>query len=122
MIKNPVKWLDDLAKDDYESAKTYLSLIYEEKTAATYVKKIRSAKISQYRAEDILRASELPVLDPNDKCVKKNRKKIATGKKLSPILLVRDPNREKVIIADGYHRICAVDFCNNATLIHCKII
>src|ERR1700753_907848 len=116
MIKNAVKWLDDLAKDDYEAAKIYLSLIYEEKTADGYVKKIRSAAISQYRAEDILRASELPVLDPNDKYVKKDRKRIAAGKKLSPILLVRDPNREKVIIADGYHRLCAADYCSNAAL------
>jgi len=122
MIKNSVKWLDDLAKKDYESAKTYLSLIYEEKTAARYVKKIRSAKISQYRAEDILRASELPVLDSNNACVRKDRRKIAAGKKLSPILLVRDPNREKVIIADGYHRICAANYCNNANPIHCQII
>ncbi len=121
-MKGPVKWLDNLSKEDCLAAKTYLSLIYEEKKAAAYAKRIRFAQISQYRAEDILRASELPVLDPNDKDVRKNRKKIAAKKKLSPVLLVRDPNREKVIIADGYHRLCAVDHCNNAAMIHCKII
>jgi len=117
-----VKWLKQLSKEDYGAARTYLSLIYEEKSAAKYIDRIRHAKISKYRAEDILRAAELPVLSQDDKGVKKNRKKIAAGKKLSPILLVRDPNREKVIIADGYHRLCAADGCDCETLIPCQII
>jgi hypothetical protein len=37
--------------------------------------------------------------------VEKDRKKIANGVALSPLLLVRDESNGKVIIADGYHRL-----------------
>jgi len=40
--------------------------------------------------------------------VKKDRKKIKSGQSLSPLLLIRDSTSGNVIIADGYHRLCAV--------------
>jgi CRISPR-associated endonuclease Cas2 len=44
------------------------------------------------------------------------------GKSLSPILLVRDSNNGKVVIADGYHRLCAVYSMGEDELIPCKSV
>jgi hypothetical protein len=54
--------------------------------------------------------------------VEHDRKKILAGKSLSPLLLVRAPNNPKVIIADGYHRLCAVYAFDEDALIPCKIV
>jgi hypothetical protein len=54
--------------------------------------------------------------------IEKDRKKIKEGKGLSPILLVRDENSRKVIIADGYHRMCAVYSFNEDASMPCKIV
>jgi hypothetical protein len=54
--------------------------------------------------------------------VEKDRQKIAAGKALSPLLLVRDDLTRKVIIADGYHRLCAVYSYDEDALVPCKIV
>jgi hypothetical protein len=36
--------------------------------------------------------------------------------------LVRDEASGKVVIADGYHRLCAIYSFDEDALIHCKII
>jgi hypothetical protein len=41
---------------------------------------------------------------------------------LSPLLLVRATGNQEVIIADGYHRICAVYSFDEDALIPCKIV
>jgi disulfide oxidoreductase YuzD len=52
----------------------------------------------------------------------KDLKKIREGTKLSPLLLVRDRNHAKLIIADGYHRLCAVYSVDEDAMIPCKIV
>jgi len=54
--------------------------------------------------------------------VEKDRDKISKGRGLSPLLLLRDTQNGKVVIADGYHRLCAIYEFNEDALIHCKII
>jgi hypothetical protein len=54
--------------------------------------------------------------------VEKDRKMIKDGKELSPLLLVRDKANGKVIIADGYHRLCAVYSFDEDVLIPCKLV
>jgi len=54
--------------------------------------------------------------------VEKDLAKIREGSKLSPSLLVRDGDRAKVIIADGYHRLCAVYSVDEDAVIPCKIV
>jgi hypothetical protein len=51
-----------------------------------------------------------------------DRRKIRAGRKLSPLLLVRDTRNGKVVIADGYHRLCAVYGFAEDALIPCKIV
>jgi hypothetical protein len=48
--------------------------------------------------------------------------KIESGEELSPILLVRDPLSNRVIIADGFHRLSAVYALSEDADIPCKII
>jgi hypothetical protein len=54
--------------------------------------------------------------------VEKDRKKVKEGTALSPILLVRDGRQGKLIIADGYHRLCAVYSISEDEWIPCKIV
>ena len=115
-----IKWLSEPEAQDYPAALSYLSLVYNEQTAASYVKKLKTAAISQFKAKDIFRASGLSLLGISNTHVEKDRQKIESGKSLSPLLLVRDSGNGKVVIADGYHRLCAVYAFDEDALIPCK--
>ncbi len=117
-----IKWLDEPEEHNYPAAVSYLSLIYAEATANDLVEKLRAAKISGFKAKDILRASSLTLLGINNAHVEKDRKKIEDGVALSPILLTRDTQNGKVIIADGYHRVCAIYSLAEDAVIPCKIV
>jgi hypothetical protein len=85
-------------------------LLFPKSRARSLVHALRRAPITERSAKDLLRASGLPLLPPNEASVKEDLKKIAKGKPMSPVLLVcgdmakgRPP-----VVADGYHRICAV--------------
>jgi hypothetical protein len=54
--------------------------------------------------------------------VKQDEKRILARRELSPILLVRDGRRGRLIIADGYHRLCAVYAFDEDAVIPCKIV
>jgi hypothetical protein len=121
MPKNVIiKWLTEPEEQDYPAAFSYLSLIYSEQTAASYVNKLKGAAISQFKAKDIFRASGLSLLEISNTHVEKDRQKIKSGRSLSPLLLVKDSVNGKVIIADGYHRLCAVYAFDEDALIPCK--
>jgi hypothetical protein len=81
----------------------------------------RKAPRSKFKAKDIFRASDLSLLGVSNSHVKRDRKKIQAGKALSPLLLIRDAANGKVIIADGYHRLCAVYSYDENAVIPCKI-
>jgi hypothetical protein len=115
-------WLSKPEKHDYPAAESYLNLVYDERTAAKYAKALAKAPMTSFKAKDIFRASRLPLLGITNSHVRKNQKKIAAGKKLSPLLLVRDPRNGKLVIADGYHRMCAVYLFDEDTLVPCKIV
>ena len=72
--------------------------------------------------QGIFRASGLSLLGASHSHVQKDRVRIRAGKALSPLLLVRVADRSKVIIADGYHRLCAVYTFDEDALIPCKIV
>jgi hypothetical protein len=116
-----IKWLSTPEEHDYPAALSYLTLIYDEKTAASLVSKLKKAPISEFKAKDIFRASRLSLLGVSNSHVKTDRMKIKSGCKVSPLLLVRDPANGKVVIADGYHRMCAVYTFDEDAVIPCKI-
>lgn len=58
------------------------------------------------KAKDLLRASGLPLLPRDNYHVSRDLEKIEIGEYLSPLLCVAG-NFSPLIVADGYHRICA---------------
>ena len=117
-----IKWLADSQDHDYPAAGSYLSLLYDAAATAKYVKKLRKARISKYKAKDIFRAAGLSLLGISNLHVEHDRKKILAGQSLSPLLLVRASSNQTVIIADGYHRLCAVYSFDEDAVIPCKIV
>ncbi len=117
-----IRWLEQPEEHDYPAAESYLSLLYPEDKAAACVRALRHAAVIEYKAKDLFRASGLSLLGVSNSHVEKDRRKILAGQKLSPLLLVRDPAHGKVIVADGYHRLCSVYLFNEDALIPCKII
>jgi hypothetical protein len=98
-----------------------LSLLYDEQKATACVNRLKRATISQFKAKDIFRTSGLSLLGISNTHIEKDRQKIQSGRALSPLLLIRDSANAKVIIADGYHRLCAVYSYSEDAVIPCKI-
>ena len=117
-----IKWLSDVAEINYAAAESYLSIIYSVDRVSAIMAKFRRAAIVQFKAKDIFRASQLSLLGVSDSHVENDRKKILEEKRLSPLLLLRDKRNSKVVIADGYHRLCAIYSFNQDALIQCKIV
>jgi hypothetical protein len=103
MSKSPVSWLDDVADHDYDAAYNYLSLKLDEKRAGEAVDRMKKAKLTMRRANDILRATSLPPLPLSDPGVRRDLLKLLGGEKLSPVLVC--DQKTGTDIADGYHRV-----------------
>jgi hypothetical protein len=115
-------WLPVPEEHNYPAAGSYLSLIYPPVLVDKVVAELRQAPISEFKAKDIFRASGLSLLGVSNGHVRGDQTKIEEGKALSPLLLLRDNQLGKVVIADGYHRLCAVYSFNEDALIPCKIV
>jgi hypothetical protein len=103
MSKSPMSWLSDVADHDYDAASNYLSLKFDKKNTAAIVDRMKKAKVTSRRANDILRATGLTPLPLTDPGVKRDLLKLLAGEKLSPVLVYdQEPNPD---IADGYHRV-----------------
>ncbi len=100
----------------------YLSLLFDEQTASNYCDALKQAPTVEFEAKDLFRASELPLLGTNNSHVKKDQKRIMAEKKLSVLLLVRGRNGGKLLIADGYHRLCAVYAFDENASIPCRLV
>jgi hypothetical protein len=109
MAKRTPRWSKRPITEDYAAALDYLGLILPDAQAKRLVSRLRTARPVKRLAKDLLRASTLAVLPPEDVAVAKDLKKIQKGKALSPILLVQGDafSDSALIVADGYHRICA---------------
>ncbi len=117
-----INWLPDVEEQDYPAAESYLLIIYMPDRVAEMVAALRNAPQVKFKAKDIFRAAQLSLLGVSNSHIEKDRAKILAGKGLSPLLLVRDPQNGKVVIADGYHRLCAIYGFNEDALIRCKIV
>jgi hypothetical protein len=120
--KLEIKWLDKPQKHDFPAAESYLGLIFPPTTATRHIKKLRHAPMSEFKAKDILRASNLSRLGVSNSHVERDRDRIIKGDALSPVLLVRDNKNARLIIADGYHRLCAVYSIEEDATIPCRIV
>ncbi len=117
-----IKWLDKPQKHDYPAAASYLSLTMDQLTATAAAGELEDAEMTEYAAKDIFRASGLSLLGISDSHVEKDRDQIIREEKLSPLLLYRDKTNRKLIVADGYHRLCAVYKFDEDAIIPCKIV
>jgi hypothetical protein len=123
MIDNTeINWLPDVEDKDYPAAQSYLGLLHTDAEVIGLINKLKAAKVVQFKAKDIFRAAGLSLLAVTNYHVAKDEKKIKEGTALSPLLLVRDVPNGKLVIADGYHRLCAVYAVNEDALIPCKIV
>jgi hypothetical protein len=109
MSKHALKWSKQPVGEDYRAALDYLSLIVPMPQARRLVGRMRNTRPIKRAAKDLLRASMLPVLPREDAAVARDMKRIQKGKALSPVLLVQGDAYQDaaLIVADGYHRICA---------------
>jgi len=113
-------WMAEPEAQDYPAAKSYLSLLVGPAEATKLVKALRSQKtLTHYAAKDILRASGLALLPPDDAEVAADLEKVNAGKKLSPVLLVLG---NPLWVADGYHRICVSYHIGEKTEIPCRAV
>ena len=117
-----IKWLPRPEDRDYPAASSYLTLLYADAETERIVEKLKKAPAAQFAAKDIFRASGLSLMGVSNRHVEKDRKKIASGEALSPLLLVRANANDRVVIADGYHRLCAVYSFDEDALIPCRIV
>ncbi|MCX6500670.1 MAG: hypothetical protein NTU93_18050 [Arthrobacter sp.] len=118
-----VVWLPEPEDHDYPAAERYLALLTDNVSAAATVQALRSLPVTQQLAKDILRASGLPLLTRENPHVASDLAKIAAGKKLSPVLMVRGDLHAGIAaqIADGYHRVCASYLTDENTPIPVKL-
>ena len=123
-MQQTVKWMPKPESHDYQAAEDYLSLIMSPKRAADARQQLSAAQgnITHRKAKDILRASQLALLGRDDKHVASDLLKVSAGQSLSPILLLRGDEYHPLIIADGYHRVCASYWLDENTDIPCILI
>ena len=117
-----MKWLPDVEEHDYPAAQSYLLLLFDESRVQKIISALRKADITQFKAKDIFRASGLSLLGVSNSHVEKDRCKINNGTPLSPLLLVRSERNDRLVIADGYHRLCAIYAFDEDAWIKCKIV
>ncbi|MFE9789108.1 hypothetical protein ACFYO7_27385 [Nocardia salmonicida] len=118
-----VKWKSDPEDHDYPAAADYLELLGDQALVDAIVAELRAAPVVVKKVKDILRASQLNALTPDNPHVRRDLLKVTEGKKLSPILLVRGNCRRNVpmLIADGYHRVCALYWADENIEVPAKI-
>ena len=123
-MPDTVHWLDEPETHDYQAAEDYLCLIMLPKQAAEYRQKLCDARdqITHHKAKDILRASQLSLLGQDNRHVAADLAKVSAGEALSPILLLRGGDGHPLIVADGYHRVCASYWMDENTDIPCILV
>lgn len=120
--KTIIQWLDEPEDHNYPAAYEYLQLHFTPEQSQSFIQTLQSTTLTYFKAKDIFRASRLSLLGTSNFHVKKDLHKIESGKSLSPLLLVRSIDYQALIIADGYHRLCAVYSYDEDAVIPCKIV
>jgi len=119
-----IKWVEVPEDQDYTGALSYLSLLCDPSTAKKLITRLKSAPMIEVKAKDVIRAAGLTLLGRGNYHVDHDLKKIENSIPLSPILLVRGNGSKAIplVIADGYHRACAVHAHSEDSDIKAKII
>ncbi len=115
-----IAWSSKPDKNDYPAAERYLCLLLEPKEAADLAANLRKAPLTRQVARDILRAAAISTIGVSDS--DEERDKILAGEEVSPLLLVRHKDTGRVIVADGFHRLCTVFKIDQRAMVPCKIV
>ncbi|MBO0748088.1 MAG: hypothetical protein J2O47_07050 [Acidimicrobiaceae bacterium] len=117
-------WTEDATEHEYDAAGVFLDLLLPKEVTAATLSLLRRAPIEHRQAKDLLRASGLDALPVDNPKVAAKLRKLESGKRLAPVLLVRGNllHGSHLIIADGFHRICAGMALKPGTLIPCKLV
>jgi hypothetical protein len=117
-------WKTEPDEHDYPAALDYLTLLLSLEVAKATVEGLKTADLTHRKAKDLLRASRLPTLPPNNVHVAADLAKVKAGKSLSPVLLVRGVLESDLplTIADGYHRVCASYWLDENADIPCRLV
>jgi hypothetical protein len=114
-----IKWKQMVAEHDYAAAAAYLSLELEADAVEKAVRRLRDAKLTTRRANDILRAAGLSAAPLDDPGVMKDLIKAIEGEELSPVLMLSGKRRPD--IADGFHRVSLAYRLDPYTVVPLKI-
>ena len=101
----------------------FLTLICSDAEALQLIEHLQKSDTIERASKDLLRAADLPLLDQSDPHVREDLKRIHKGTPLPPVLLGRGEMKKgnPLIVADGYHRICAVYICDESASIQCRM-
>ena len=123
MSKPKLEWAEKGEAEDFDAAVKFLSLLCSDTKAKALVKSLRNSRLVEHAAKDLLRAAQLPLLPSDEPHVSEDLKRIQKGKGLAPVLLVRGDLASglPLIVADGYHRICAVVYFDESAPVRCRI-
>jgi hypothetical protein len=124
MAKEQIVWKMKSEAKDYEGARNFLSLIFPDAKAERLLRALHKTENIERAAKDLLRASSLPLLPRDEPHVDEDLKRIHKRKALPPVLLVRGDMSKGVplIVADGYHRICAICYYDESAPIPCRMV
>jgi hypothetical protein len=124
MAAKQVRWRERPQAKDLRAAAAYLTLILPDRKVTDLVAKLNRATTIRALPKDIERASGLGLLPRTDPEVADKLRKMKNGEALSPILLVRGRMSKGValIIADGYHRVCAAYLVDQDADIPCLLV
>lgn len=116
-------WKKKPESKDYDAARSFLSLIYPGDGAQKLVNAMRRANPVEHVAKDLLRASGLPLLPRGEVHVEEDLRKLHAGESLAPVLLVQgdSSHQRALVVADGYHRICAICYFDEDAPVRCRI-
>jgi len=117
-------WKTEPDDHDFPAAHDYLSLVAGEAQATALVEALKDAPLTIRKAKDLLRASALPLLPDTNAHVVTDLERVRKGHALSPVLLVRGnlASGTPLVIADGYHRICASYHIDEDADIPCRLV
>jgi hypothetical protein len=124
MSKQKLVWKKKPEAEDYAGSLSFLLLIYPDAKARRLLRLFRKAKTVEHAAKDLLRAANLPLLPRENPHVEEDLTRIHKSKGLPPVLLVRGDMTKGVplIVADGYHRICAICYYDETAPIPCRLV
>src|SRR5437588_10964668 len=115
-------WTARPKRSEFAAARAFLELCMRPKEATRALEALRGAKNQEQKAEDIARASGLPLLPVDNADVAKYVQRLRQGKRLPPVLLIRGRLSDDVPlrIADGYHRLSASYCVDEEAQIVCR--